>query len=37
MENLVTYAPYLGGLGLVFAGILYLSVLRSSAGTESPR
>jgi K(+)-stimulated pyrophosphate-energized sodium pump len=34
MENLVMYAPYLGGIGLVFAGILYLSVLRSSTGTE---
>jgi len=34
MENLVTYAPYLGGVGLVFAGILYLSVLRSSPGNE---
>ena len=34
MENLVTYAPYLGGAGLVLAGMLYLSVLRSSAGTE---
>ena len=28
MENLVTYAPYLGGAGLVFAGILYFGVLR---------
>ena len=34
MENLVVYAPYLGGVGLVFAGILYLSILRSSTGTE---
>ena len=34
MENLVTYAPFLGGAGLLFAGILYISVLRSSAGNE---
>ena len=34
MENLVSYAPYLGAAGLVFAGILYLSILRSSRGSE---
>ncbi len=34
MENLVSYAPYLGAAGLVFAGILYLGVLRSSPGNE---
>ena len=34
MENLVAYAPYLGGAGLVFAGILYLGVLRSSPGNQ---
>jgi len=34
MENLVSYAPYLGAAGLVFAGILYLGILRSSRGNE---
>ena len=32
MDNLVTYAPYLGGAGMVFAGILYFSILRASDG-----
>ncbi len=37
MENLVTYGPYLGAAGMVFAGILYLSVLRANAGNARMR
>jgi len=34
MNALVSSAPLLGGLGLLFAGFLYWSVVRSAAGTE---
>ena len=34
MEGWVTFSPLLGGLGLVFALVLYLSIVRGSAGTE---
>jgi len=37
LQNLVTYAPYMGGAGLVFAGILYFSVLRANDGNERMR
>jgi K(+)-stimulated pyrophosphate-energized sodium pump len=34
MHYLVTYAPYLGVAGMLFAGVLYFTMLRSSAGNE---
>ena len=34
MEALVTYSPVLGAMGLLFAGILYMSVVRRDPGTE---
>ena len=34
MDALVNTAPLLGGLGLLFAGFLYWSVVRSPAGTK---
>ncbi|NIM01545.1 MAG: sodium-translocating pyrophosphatase [Acidobacteria bacterium] len=37
MDNLVTYAPYLGGAGMIFAGILYFSILRASDGNDKMR
>ncbi len=32
--NLITYAPYLGGLGLIFAGFLYKMVTKNSTGNK---
>ena len=34
MQQWVSFAPILGLLGLIFAGLLYWSVLRRSAGTR---
>ena len=37
MNSLVDFSPLLGGLGLVFALVLYMSILRGSPGTDRMR
>ena len=37
MESLVNYSPVLGAAGLVFALVLYVSMVRASQGTERMR